>query len=216
MKKRLIMLLASILVTIMCIYILVPASNADELTLNTTNPDGTTINPDDEIEYYSYWEFEEGATIQEVIDKQKEESTKWAKESFGEDVEVEFLYVNVYKLNGTKIRDLTEAQQGEPLAENSLVSTNLVIESGEHYYKTVDGERQELPSLGQGNIVATVIKGDITGKGDVDVTDLSQMQEQLVETTDLKGPYREAADMNSDQEIDVLDLSEIQEYIVNN
>ena len=71
-------------------------------------------------------------------------------------------------------------------------------------------------NVGGDLFVATVVKGDITGTGEIDVTDISLMQEQLVETTELKCAYKEAADFNSDKSIDVVDLSEMQEYIVNN
>ena len=42
------------------------------------------------------------------------------------------------------------------------------------------------------------------------------MQQEIVEETELKGAFKEAADMNNDKEIDVLDLSSIQDEIVNN
>ena len=218
MKKRIIIILAILTIILMSLYILTPNSYADDALLenNTTTGNGTEISDEDELTYDEYWEFEKGSTVKELIEKQKEESVKWTKETYGEDAEVEFLGIDVYKLEGTKRKDLDEATKNDPLEESDIISTNLVVESSERYYKMVDGERQEIAGIGQGHIVATVIKGDITGKGDVDVTDLSQLQEQLVETTELEGPYKEAADMNSDKEIDIIDLSQIQEYIVNN
>ena len=217
MKNRAIIILVSITMILMCIYILEPKSYAEDTTLTETdNGNGTEISDEDELTYDEYWEFEKGATVKDVIERQKEESTQWAKETYGEDTEIDFLGIDVYKLEGTQRKDLLQAKKEEPLKESDIVSTNLVVESNEVYYKMVDGEKQEIAGIGQGHIVATVVKGDITGKGDVDVTDLSQLQEQLVESIELKGPYKEAADMNSDKEIDVLDLSEVQEYIVNN
>ena len=57
--------------------------------------------------------------------------------------------------------------------------------------------------------------GDITKTGEVDVTDLSTMQEYLVDNIELEKIQETAADMNDDNKVDTIDLSEIQEYIVN-
>ncbi len=77
-------------------------------------------------------------------------------------------------------------------------------------------KRKNGPTVGDVSVIGVVVKGDLTGKGNTDVTDLSLMQQQLVEATELKGTFKKAADMNSDESIDVIDLSQIQEYIVNN
>lgn len=60
------------------------------------------------------------------------------------------------------------------------------------------------------------LKGDISGQGDVDVVDLSLMQQELVDEITLKDEFLVAADMDTSYEIDVIDLSMLQEYIVNN
>lgn len=195
--------------------------NNNETTRNSIDNETTNTNPpidndEEEIVYNEYWEFEEGTSIKAVIEKEKQEAQKVAKERYGENGGVDIPTVNVYKINGTKYKDIKEAYKKEPMGEDELVSTNLIIESARNFYILEDGEKKPAPGVGEVTLVATVVKGDITGKGDVDVTDLSQMQEELIGTTNLKGPYREAADMNSDKEIDILDLSEIQEYIVNN
>ena len=61
-----------------------------------------------------------------------------------------------------------------------------------------------------------VVKGDLTGTGEIDVTDLSAMQEDIVESTKLKGIYKNAADIDKSGKVDIVDLSKLQEYIVNN
>lgn len=60
-----------------------------------------------------------------------------------------------------------------------------------------------------------VIRGDITGTGEVDITDLSTLQEEMVENINLEDEAAKAADMNDDGEVDITDLSELSEYIVN-
>lgn len=60
-----------------------------------------------------------------------------------------------------------------------------------------------------------VCTGDITQTGEIDVTDLSTMQEFIVDNIELEKIQQIAADMNDDNEVDVVDLSEMQEYIVN-
>ena len=64
--------------------------------------------------------------------------------------------------------------------------------------------------------VNLVVPGDITGTGEIDVTDVSTMQEELVESIELEGAYEQAADMDESGEVDIVDLSQLQEYIVNN
>ncbi len=64
--------------------------------------------------------------------------------------------------------------------------------------------------------IELVVPGDLTGKGEIDVTDVSTMQEELVESIELEGAYEQAADMDESGEVDIVDLSQLQEYIVNN
>ena len=58
--------------------------------------------------------------------------------------------------------------------------------------------------------------GDITKTGEIDVTDLSTMQEYLADNMDLDEIQQIAADINDDSEVNTADLLEIQEYIVKN
>lgn len=154
-----------------------------------------------EIEYNELVEMEKGSTVKDFIEKVKNLYIERAKKdgkgelSFGNSI--------VYKINGTTNRALKLKTQ---LKETDIVSTNMEIEMGIIYSNGV--------GVGEINFVATVVKGDVTGTGEVDVTSLSLMQQEIVRETELKGPYKEAADMNNDEEIDVLDLSAIQEEII--
>lgn len=154
-----------------------------------------------EIEYNELVEMEKGSTVKDFIEKVKNLYIERAKKdgkgelSFGNSI--------VYKINGTTNRALKLKTQ---LKETDIVSTNMEIEMGIIYSNGVE--------VGEINFVATVVKGDVTGTGEVDVTSLSLMQQEIVRETELKGPYKEAADMNNDEEIDVLDLSAIQEEII--
>lgn len=163
------------------------------------------------IEYTEFVEIEKGTKVKDFIEFEKQRRLKeWYADEINEGYEVKFYETTVYAINGTTYRALQTAQA---LSEDDIVRTNVAIEIGTSVYK---GEPDAYPMIGEGEFVATVVKGDLTGKGETDVTDLSLMQEQIVETTQLEGPYKQAADMNGDSSIDVVDLSEIQQEIVNN
>lgn len=121
------------------------------------------------------------------------------------------------KVNGTTNRDL--ARNITQLTDNDIIQTNVRISINISY---IDPETGGQPSGAQSiawlyNIATgIVVSGDTTGTGFIDVTDLSTVQEELVEKTELKGLYKEAADMDRSGEIDIVDLSQLQEYIVNN
>lgn len=67
-----------------------------------------------------------------------------------------------------------------------------------------------------GNELCFALKGDLTGKGEIGVVDLSLMQQQLVEEISLEDEYLNAADMDSNYKIDVVDMSMLQDYITKN
>ena len=64
--------------------------------------------------------------------------------------------------------------------------------------------------------IKIALKGDLSGKAEIDVVDLSLMQQELVEEINLEDAFLVAADMDTSYEIDVIDLSMLQDYIVNN
>lgn len=193
-------------IIIICILLILQIdliSYAEEIIENNVVSDGKESEEDlnKEIEYNELVEMEKGSTVKDFIEKVKNLYIERAKKdgkgelSFGNSI--------VYKINGTTNRALKLKTQ---LKETDIVSTNMEIEMGIIYSNGV--------GVGEINFVATVVKGDVTGTGEVDVTSLSLMQQEIVRETELKGPYKEAADMNNDEEIDVLDLSAIQEEII--
>jgi len=59
-----------------------------------------------------------------------------------------------------------------------------------------------------------VVKGDLNGDGNVKLSDLSKLKLSMVGTTDLQGPYKEAADLNGDGKVKLSDLSKMKLYLV--
>lgn len=199
MKFKLRICLIIIIMLIAIVYL--SNSTLSNSISNNSTSSGTIIDKadTDEISPDLYFEAKKDETIKEFIDRLGS-SIKGEKEA-----NVEY---HVYECKGSTYKDLKEAMKKEELKETDKVKTNLVVEFKISYENGVN--------VGGDLFVATVVKGDITGTGEIDVTDISLMQEQLVETTELKCAYKEAADFNSDKSIDVVDLSKMQEYIVNN
>ena len=60
-------------------------------------------------------------------------------------------------------------------------------------------------------IYTIVVKGDLSGDGEIDSLDLASMLNHVSEKRELKGVYKEASYMTEDDEIDSLDLA----YLLN-
>ena len=68
-----------------------------------------------------------------------------------------------------------------------------------------------------GKVVSTynaVIYGDTNGDGIIDIFDLSQIQRDIIQATQIKGIKRTAGDTNRDGVIDIFDLSQVQRDII--
>ena len=179
-----------------------------ENTIDIPSPSEEYLNK--EIEFTSIIEVKQGTTVKEFIQQEKERRLKeFYKEKIDEGYKVEFGNALVYALNGTTNRD--SLYNKIKLNDDDLIRTNVDVEIG--VYLSKDGR---VSGAGEGEHVGVVVLGDVTGTGEIDVTDLSTIQEELVESTHLKGTYRKAADMDKNEEIDVVDLSQLQQYIVNN
>lgn len=157
---------------------------------------------DKDIQFTSYIEVEKGTTVKDFIEQEK---ARRKKEWYKNNDEYTFGDATVYAFEGTTNREYFDTRK--KLNDDDIVRTNVTIEITTYHNNTAAGEGED---------VAVVVKGDLSGSGEVDVTSLSLMQQEIVEETELKGAFKEAADMNNDKEIDVLDLSSIQDEIVNN
>lgn len=186
----------------------------DELEPDVSIEPDVPIDYDYVLEIEEYVEVEQGTTVKEFLDLEKQRRIeKWYKDEYPSNkYEFKFLesYVETYK--GTTYKEMMESRK--KLKETDLVATNMICDIGVNIYSKETGEF--VFGMGEGTYIGTVVKGDLTGTGNIEVTDISIMQEQILETIELKGAFEKAADMNSDETIDVIDLSEIQEYIVNN
>lgn len=191
-------------------YITVFATTNTSETLPSTSDEDSEEWLNEEFEFTTIIEVAQGTTVKELIEQEKNRRLKeWYQDEINDGYTVEFGNAVVYSIPGATNRDL---KNKTTLSENDLVRTNLEIEIGVFISKE-DGRPV---GVGEGSLVGVVVKGDLTGSGEIDVTDLSTMQEELVETTQLRGAYKNAADIDKNGEIDVIDLSELQEYIVNN
>ena len=178
-------------------------------TLPNTSDENSEEWLNKEFEFTTIIEVAQGTTVKEFIEQEKNRRLKeWYQDKINEGYTVEFGNAAVYAIPGATNKDFKNKIK---LSENDLVRTNLEIEIGVMFSK--DGQGY---GAGEGSLVGVVVKGDLTGTGEIDVTDLSTMQEELVETTQLRGAYKNAADIDKNGEIDVIDLSKLQEYIVNN
>ena len=204
MRVKFVLVLIFVLLIISSICINVSATSSETL------PSTGDVNLDSEIEFSDIIEVAQGTTIKELIEQEKSRRLKeYYQDEIKKGYTIEFGNAVVYAIPGATNRDLMNKKK---ISENDLVRTNLEIEIGVSISK--EGEP---PSVaGEGTLVGVVVKGDLTGTGEIDVTDLSTMQEELVETTQLRGTYKKAADIDNNGEIDVIDLSKLQECIVNN
>lgn len=202
MKKIISIVSICLILTILQINLI---SYAEETQGNqeTTGGSGTSDEYlDKEIEFTSYIEVEKGTTVKDFIEQEK---ARRKKDWYNNSDEYTFGDAEVYAFDGTTNRDYFNTRK--KLKDDDVVRTNVTIEITTYHNNTAAGEGED---------VAVVVKGDLSGSGEVDVTSLSLMQQEIVEETELKGAFKEAADMNNDKEIDVLDLSSIQDEIVNN
>lgn len=181
---------------------------AEDLELPET--DITDLNQ--EYKFDEYIEVKEGTSVKDFIEQEKERRLKeWYADKIKEGYKVKFFNAYAYAIEGTTLKDVREKKR---MSENDIVRTNMEIEIGVAIY--TGSIEPTAPTVGEGSTVGVFVRGDLIGSGEVDVTSLSLMQQELVEETQLKGAYEKAADMNDDNNVDVLDLSEIQEKIVNN
>ena len=202
MKKIISIVSICLILTILQINLI---SYAEETQGNqeTTGGSGTSDEYlDKEIEFTSYIEVEKGTTVKDFIEQEK---ARRKKDWYNNSDEYTFGDAEVYAFDGTTNRDYFNTRK--KLKDDDVVRTNVTIEITTYHNNTAAGEGED---------VAVVVKGDLSGSGEVDVTSLSLMQQEIVEDTELIGAFKEAADMNNDKEIDVLDLSSIQDEIVNN
>lgn len=193
-------------------------ATANGSATTTTTTQGTTSSyvPSEEflnkeIVFDEIVTVKQGTTVKEFIEQEKERRLKnWYSDKISEGYTVEFGNAVLYAIKGTTNRD--ELYNKNKLNDNELIRTNVEVEIA----TTVSKDGEIAPTVGEGTAVGVVVTGDITGTGEIDVTDLSTIQEEIVETIELKGTYKKAADMDKNGEIDVVDLSQLQEYIVNN
>ena len=64
--------------------------------------------------------------------------------------------------------------------------------------------------------ISIVIRGDVSGDGDIDPLDYVKIRKYIMSQTTLEGIYNRAADYNDDGEIDVLDYVKIRKLIMLN
>ena len=55
--------------------------------------------------------------------------------------------------------------------------------------------------------------GDVTGDGQIDVNDVTDIQLYIVQNQSFTDKQKEAADVNKDGKISVLDVTRVQQYI---
>lgn len=192
---------------LVCNYVL--ANNNAQGTTSSYTPSEEFLNK--EIEFYEFVTVKQGTTVKEFVEQEKERRLKdWYSDEISQGYTVEFGNAVIRAIKGTTYRDLS--YNSTKLNDNDLIRTNVEVEIATKVAK----EGENAPTAGETALVGVVVTGDITGTGEIDVTDLSTIQEEIVETIELKGTYKKAADMDKNGEIDVVDLSQLQEYIVNN
>lgn len=82
---------------------------------------------------------------------------------------------------------------GEPVDTSAPVGTGMVIE-----VVGADGEVLQRTTV--------VVKGDVTGSGEINLTQLVRMAQGYSGTDPLTGVYAEAADLNGDGQVSLTDL----------
>lgn len=199
-------ILVIMLVFLMISAYMVAFATSSPALSNTSDDENSEEWLNKEFEFTTIIEVAQGTTVKEFIEQEKNRNRKELEQEGY--TNIEFGDAIVFAIPGPTNRDLNNTIK---LSGNDLVRTNLQIEIDTSYVK--DGQ---IFGVGAGEFIAVVVKGDLTGTGEIDVTDLSTMQEELVETTQLRGAYKNAADLDRNGEIDVIDLSKLQEYIVNN
>lgn len=216
MKKTIlgVLILLNIVFYSICVYANEIVDIENEENSSESAIDNGTIDYDEVLEIEEYVEVEQGTTVKEFLELEKQRrKEKWYKDEYPSNkYEIKFGESCVETYKGTTYKEMMESRK--KLKETDLVGTNMVCDIGVDIYSKETGK--SVLNVGEGTYIGTVVKGDLTGTGNIEVTDISIMQEQILETIELKGAFEKAADMNSDETIDVIDLSEIQEYIVNN
>lgn len=105
-------------------------------------------------------------------------------------------YINNLKTNGT-IRIIKE--DGTELEENELVGTGMILEL------TKDEEKIELK---------IAIMGDLNGDGKITPTDLSTLNQTILEMIKLEDEYKVAGDLDENENITVTDLSTLNKMVL--
>ena len=105
-------------------------------------------------------------------------------------------FINNLKTNGT-IRVIKE--DGTELEENELVGTGMTLEV------TKDEEKIELK---------IAVMGDLSGDGKVTATDLSTLNQTILEIVTLENEYKIAADLDENDNLTVTDLSTLNSMLL--
>lgn len=76
------------------------------------------------------------------------------------------------------------------------------------------GYNISINNAGITKVYTTIVYGDSTGDGQIDIRDLLVIQKHLVKAKLLTDSYNEAADINKDKTIDIRDLLLVQKYLM--
>lgn len=97
---------------------------------------------------------------------------------------------------------------------NGTSSTAVVSVSGKSSGNLATGDEITIVNNNDKKTLTVVIKGDPSGDGNIDISDLLKIQKYVLGYSDLAGSYLKAADTNNDGIVDIIDLLKIQKHIL--
>lgn len=110
---------------------------------------------------------------------------------------------NIVAVPGVKIENLKKdfpdiviKKDGKEITGNVAIGTGYTVTTG-------------------GKTYTMVVRGDVSGDGKINSTDLLKIQKHLLAAKKLSGSYQSAADVNGDGKINSTDLLKIQKYLLN-
>ena len=87
-------------------------------------------------------------------------------------------------------------KNGNVLAEDDIIKTGMTLKGGKTLQYTM------------------IVIGDITGNGEIDITDLAKAKLHIIDIERLTGIYLKAADVDANNEIDVKDIAQMKLVLI--
>ena len=126
------------------------------------------------------------------------------------------IITNTYIIEGNEIKNVKSGITKEEMKKNisTTAQYDILRKDGtklESNEKVGTGCKVQFAT---GESYTIIVTGDISGDGEITITDLAKMKQYLIGKLQLEQSYGKAGDINSDEKITITDLAKIKKAII--